>query len=169
LGFTGSGSVRDLWSHSELGSFTGSFGATVPSHGSRLLRVTPGQVSAAALVNAASARCLDDPGASTGNGTGLIVWDCNGAANQQWTATTSQLLMVLGKCLQARDNQTTPGTAVEIWDCSGAPSQQWRLNTDGTITGTQSGLCLDATGTANNTPIRLWTCAGAATQIWTRR
>lgn len=41
LGFTGTASVRDLWSHSELGSFTGSFSATLNSHASRLLKVTP--------------------------------------------------------------------------------------------------------------------------------
>jgi hypothetical protein len=31
--------VRDLWSHTELGVFQGSFGATVPAHGARLLRL----------------------------------------------------------------------------------------------------------------------------------
>jgi hypothetical protein len=41
LGFTGAASVRDLWSHSNLGSFTGSFSATLNSHASRLLKVTP--------------------------------------------------------------------------------------------------------------------------------
>lgn len=41
LGFTGSASVRDLWSHSALGSFNGTFSATLNSHASRLLKVTP--------------------------------------------------------------------------------------------------------------------------------
>jgi hypothetical protein len=41
LGFTGAASVRDLWSHSDLGSFNGSFSATLNSHASRLLKVTP--------------------------------------------------------------------------------------------------------------------------------
>jgi hypothetical protein len=40
LGFTDSAGVRDLWSHRNLGSF-GNFTATLPAHGSRLLRVTP--------------------------------------------------------------------------------------------------------------------------------
>lgn len=41
LGFTGSASARDLWRHQELGRFANGFTATVPAHGSRLLRVTP--------------------------------------------------------------------------------------------------------------------------------
>jgi hypothetical protein len=41
LGFSGAASVRDLWSRSELGTFEGSFGASLASHGSRLLKLTP--------------------------------------------------------------------------------------------------------------------------------
>jgi hypothetical protein len=33
-----------------------------------------------------SGRCLDDPNASTADGTQLVLWDCNGGTNQQWTA-----------------------------------------------------------------------------------
>jgi alpha-galactosidase len=32
--------VRDLWSHRDLGTFTGHFGTTVPAHGAVMLRVT---------------------------------------------------------------------------------------------------------------------------------
>ncbi|HEX3788020.1 MAG TPA: fibronectin type III domain-containing protein [Pseudonocardiaceae bacterium] len=41
LGIAGPAGVRDLWSHSNLGSVTNSFSATLPAHGSRLLRITP--------------------------------------------------------------------------------------------------------------------------------
>ncbi|MCW2865078.1 MAG: Ricin lectin [Actinoallomurus sp.] len=34
--------------------------------------------------NAASGRCLDDPGGSATDGTQLQLWDCNSGANQQW-------------------------------------------------------------------------------------
>ena len=40
LGFSGSAPVRDLWSHTNLGSFNGSFSATLNAHASRLLTVT---------------------------------------------------------------------------------------------------------------------------------
>ena len=46
LGITGKASVRDLWSQRNLGAITGSFGATLPAHGSRLLRITPDNASA---------------------------------------------------------------------------------------------------------------------------
>jgi hypothetical protein len=41
LGLSGAASVRDLWSHTQLGDANGAFGATLPAHGSRLLRITP--------------------------------------------------------------------------------------------------------------------------------
>ena len=31
-------------------------------------------------------KCLDVPGYSTTQGTQPQIWDCNGGANQQWTA-----------------------------------------------------------------------------------
>jgi hypothetical protein len=39
LGLSGSASVRDLWSHTNLGNFTGSFTASLATHASRLLTV----------------------------------------------------------------------------------------------------------------------------------
>ncbi|GCE22396.1 hypothetical protein KDK_61960 [Dictyobacter kobayashii] len=45
LGFSGSATVRDLWSHSELGSFNNNFSATLGAHASRLLRIIPGNTS----------------------------------------------------------------------------------------------------------------------------
>jgi hypothetical protein len=41
LGITGAAGVRDLWQHKNLGNYGGSFSATLPVHGSELLRVTP--------------------------------------------------------------------------------------------------------------------------------
>jgi hypothetical protein len=41
LGFTGSASVRDLWSHASLGTMPTGFSASLPAHGSRLLKVMP--------------------------------------------------------------------------------------------------------------------------------
>jgi hypothetical protein len=29
--------------------------------------------------------CLDATGQATGNGTKLVLWTCNGQANQRWT------------------------------------------------------------------------------------
>lgn len=41
LGISGSAGVRDLWQHKNVGNYGGSFSATLPVHGSELLRITP--------------------------------------------------------------------------------------------------------------------------------
>jgi hypothetical protein len=41
LGFKNAVAVRDVWSHTNLGAFPGTFSTTVLGHGARLLRVTP--------------------------------------------------------------------------------------------------------------------------------
>ncbi|MER6977375.1 carbohydrate-binding protein [Streptomyces carpinensis] len=42
FGFTGAASVRDLWSHQDLGTHKNEITATLPAHGSRLFTVRPG-------------------------------------------------------------------------------------------------------------------------------
>ena len=39
IGITGSATVRDLWAHKDLGQFTGSFTADVPTHGVVMVRI----------------------------------------------------------------------------------------------------------------------------------
>jgi hypothetical protein len=46
LGFTGKASVRDVWSHTDLGTSDGSFAAQLPAHGSRLLTIRPAATTA---------------------------------------------------------------------------------------------------------------------------
>jgi len=41
LGLSGIQTVRDLWSHPDLGDFTGGYGVTVPRHGVKLVSVGP--------------------------------------------------------------------------------------------------------------------------------
>ena len=72
-----------------------------------------------------SNRCLDVPNVSTTDGTLLGVWDCNGGANQQWTALPDGSLQVYGnKCLNVPGRATAPGTRVEIWDYNGGSNQK---------------------------------------------
>ena len=127
--------------------------------------------STGVLRGVAANRCLDVPGASQNDGTLLSLWDCNGGANQNWTQTSGNQLMVYGsKCLDVPNHATASGTRVEIWTCTGAANQQWRVNADGTVVGIESGLCLDVSGlgTANGTAVQIWTCTGASNQKWTR-
>ncbi|MFF0256799.1 glycoside hydrolase family 27 protein [Micromonospora zamorensis] len=164
----------DAWTGGTSSS-SGTISASVPAHGTVVFRVsgggttTPPPTTSGAFASAASGRCLDVPQSNTTNGTQPVIWDCNGAANQNWTLN-GQTLQALGKCLDAPLNATA-GTKVQIWDCNGGANQRWTINANGTISGAQSGLCLDVNnnGTANGTTVLLWTCTGAANQRWTRR
>jgi endo-1,4-beta-xylanase len=127
--------------------------------------------STGVLRGAGSGRCLDVPNASHNDGTFLQVWDCNGAANQQWTLTAGSQLTVYGsKCLDVPGHAGAAGTRVEIWTCNGGANQQWRVNADGSVVGVESGLCLDVTGaaTGNGSAVEIWTCNGGANQRWAR-
>jgi hypothetical protein len=118
-------------------------------------------------------KCLDDPGATTTQGTQQQIWDCDGQADESWTHTSSGQLTVTVSgqtfCLDANGRGTSPGTKAIIWSCNGGTNQQWTFNSNGTITSALSGLCLDVTGagTANGTLVELWTCNGGGNQQWT--
>ncbi|GIF13438.1 RICIN domain-containing protein [Actinoplanes teichomyceticus] len=129
----------------------------------------PGAATGRTLVGSGSGRCLDVPGGNSANGTQPIIWDCSGAANQQWTFD-GQTLRALGKCLDSPTGAVA-GARAQLWDCSGAANQRWTFSSGGTIRNAQSGLCLDVTGnaTANGTAVALWTCTGAPNQLWTTR
>ena len=121
----------------------------------------------------AAGKCLDDPNATTTEGTQQQIYDCWGGANQIWTHTSAGQLTVTDggttDCLDADGAGTTNGTKVIIWPCNGGANQQWSINGNGTITGVQSGLCLDVEGaaTADGTLIQLYSCWGGANQQWT--
>ncbi|XVV10032.1 glycoside hydrolase family 27 protein [Actinoplanes sp. CA-131856] len=158
----------DAWTGATT-TTSGTISASVPSHATVVYRVSGGTTPAStALVSAASGRCLDVPNGATANGTQPVIWDCNRAANQQWTVSGSTLRS-LGKCLDAPIGATA-GARVQLWDCNGGANQQWALNADGTVRATLSGLCLDVDRnlTANGTLTLLWTCTAAPNQRWSR-
>jgi len=78
------------------------------------------------LVGVGSGRCLDVPNQSQTDGTQVIIWDCNGGANQQWTQLSNGALQVYGtKCLDVLNRASAPGSPVAIWDCNGGTNQRW--------------------------------------------
>jgi alpha-galactosidase len=172
LAFSGSATVRDLWSHTDLGSFTGSYSVSLPAHGSTVLHVVAAANATklgSPLVSQLSGRCVDLPHQTSYNAVQLTVFDCNGGPNQRVTYTaSSKTLKLEGKCFDAHNNGTAAGTHVEIYDCNGGANQQWTMNANGTITGVQSGICLDVTGTTNpnGSGLELWTCNGGGNQHW---
>ncbi len=140
------------------------------------LSVTPGSGGGGGgptgvLRGLGSNRCLDVPNVSRISGTQLVIWDCNGGPNQQWTQTSGNQLTVYGSmCLDVPGHATSAGTRVDIATCTDGANQQWRLNADGSVVGVESGLCLDVTGrgTGNGTAVEIWTCNGGDNQTWTR-
>jgi hypothetical protein len=166
------GSASDsTWTAGQVGLGT-SQGATAQVDNLRVTAVS-GQppASSGPLVSIASGRCLDVPRLSQTDGTQVVIWDCNGGANQQWTQLSNGALQVYGtKCLDVFNHSTAPGATVGIWDCNGGRNQQWTINGDGTIVGVESGMCLQpsAGGTANGTPVVISGCTGASAQKWRR-
>ncbi|WP_436535856.1 ricin-type beta-trefoil lectin domain protein [Actinoplanes sp. HUAS TT8] len=162
------GSATDsAWIAGQIGYATGQ-GVTAQFDNLSVTSLGGGSSATGEIRGAGANRCLDVNGQSQSDGTLVQIWDCNGGANQRWTATSGNQLTVYGtKCLDAPN--TSAGTQVRIWSCTGGAGQQWRINADGTITDIRSGLCLDVTGagTANGTAVVLWTCNGGANQRWT--
>ena len=130
----------------------------------------PPAAVAGIIKGAQSSRCVDVPGGNHTSGVRPALWDCNGGANQRWTADGTQLKDSAGLCLTVAGNGTADGAAVQISTCNGATGQQWTVNSSGTIVNPPSGKCLDATaqGTVNGTLLAIWTCNGGANQRWSR-
>jgi hypothetical protein len=82
-------SVRDLWAHSNLGSFAGSYSATnIPAHGSMLLKITgtfdwnrPRTYEAESGYNTCSGSAYYVPHAAAFSATAYVTGVGNGAAN----------------------------------------------------------------------------------------
>ncbi len=162
-GCAGCESGARSWVKPELWRFFTQFGGTPPTS-----TPTSSPPTTFRLRGQASSRCLDVSGASSANGSQLVIWDCHTNANQQFTRS-GQALQVMGKCLDIPANAVA-GTRIQIWDCHGGTNQQWNLNSNGTISNAQNGLCLDVNGaaTANGSAVIVWNCHTGANQIWAR-
>jgi chitinase len=111
--------------------------------------------------------CLDDRGASTTNFNPVQVYTCNGTNAQQWTLTSSNQLMALGKCLDVAGAGTANGTTVDLYDCNGTGAQVWVHQSNGAYVNPNSGKCLDDTGWGGSgTQSQIWACSGNSNQSW---
>lgn len=122
-----------------------------------------------ALRGAASGRCLDVPNGAAVDGAALQIYDCTGAPGQQWTASGSGELRVLGSMCLDDPSGGAPGTVVTVWTCHGGANQQWAPQADGTVRNVATGLCLDVSGAAtdNATPVIVYDCHAGDNQRWT--
>ncbi|GHH80348.1 RICIN domain-containing protein [Promicromonospora soli] len=128
----------------------------------------PAAPTIVALRAVASGRCLDVPGGAAADGTALQIYDCTGAAGQQWTASASGELRTLGTMCLDDPGGGQPGGPATIWTCHGAGNQQWSPQADGTVRNVATGLCLDVSGggTENGTPAIMFSCHAGDNQRW---
>ncbi len=156
VGFGGSASVRDLWSHTELGSFAGSFSATLNAHASRLLRVTPTSgfhytALHYGIQNAGSGEYLDVTG---GAGAGVVQSPFTGAADQQWQLVPTGdgyykiVNVASGQLLNIPGGSTTNGVQLIQWPDDNGTNAQWRISAGYTISGRSDGLDIAVAGSA---------------------
>lgn len=188
VGFSGSASVRDLWAHSELGSFASGFSESLPGHGSALLRVTPAAGYAYSSIyytisDVNSGQKLAPSGGSTAAGTGIVQEPANNAADQQWQLipTGAGGYKLVNRA--SHDLLTVPGSTasqgvqlVQNPDDNAADSQ-WRVSPDGsgngaaqyTMSALSDGLLADVSGasTSAGAPVIQWPSNGGANQHWT--
>lgn len=121
-----------------------------------------------AVQSVAAGRCLDVPGGAAVDGAALQIYDCNGSAAQQWTASASGELRTLGSMCLDDPSGGAVGTAVAVWTCHGGANQQWAPQADGTVRNVATGLCLDVSGagTENATPVIVYDCHAGDNQRW---
>jgi Carbohydrate binding module (family 6)/Ricin-type beta-trefoil lectin domain len=116
-------------------------------------------------------KCLGVAGGDTTNGTPIVIWGCNGNADQKWTFGPDGTVRSMGKCLDVSGYGTTNGSLTHLWDCASptpTPNQIWVPQLDGTIRNPVSGRCLDVVGVASTDGARLhlWDCYNGPNQEW---
>jgi hypothetical protein len=83
-----------------------------------------------------SAKCIDDPSASTANGAQMQLWDCNNSNAQKWDidavpGATGQYTLrnvAADNCLDT-SGPTSSGTRMTLWDCqSGNANQKFTIS-----------------------------------------
>ncbi|MBA2681989.1 MAG: RICIN domain-containing protein [Ktedonobacteraceae bacterium] len=156
IGISGSASVRNLWTHSNVGSFNGSYTANVAGTGVVMLKISPsgsgggttptpvptstpvsggGSFNPSAhykIVSVNSGKALDVVGGSTANGALVDQWTDSGANNQKWNivAVGSYYKLISvnsGKALDVVGGSTANGALVDQWTDSGTNNQQWSI------------------------------------------
>ena len=112
-------------------------------------------------------KCIDDLKDSSANDTPVVIGDCNGSPEQNWTITTGGTIQTHGKCMDIYRDRKTNKAPVELWTCTGGANQQWQPR-NGALVNPVSGKCLDDPrfSTTDGTQLEIYTCNGGANQRW---
>ncbi len=183
IGFTGSAAtVHDDWSHSDLGSFSTGYSASLPAHGTALLKVTPtSAVNYTAMsyniVNVNSGMDLAVSGGSTASGAGIVQQSADNALDQEWQLVpvgdgTYQVVNRTSRLQLTAPSSTQGAQLIQKADDNAADSR-WRLTSSGsgsyTLAATSDGMLADVSGasTTAGAPVIQWPSNGGANQHWT--
>ncbi|MFE0511355.1 RICIN domain-containing protein [Streptomyces sp. NPDC058964] len=126
-------------------------------------------------------RCLDVPGWSTRNGTGLDAWDCQHQNNERWipvgpfTGRGGHIVFLIknahsGKCINDPGYSRANGTRLVQWTCRRSDSNsQWYEEDIGSyviLHNAYSGKCLNIAGasTRNGAWLIQYTCRNTASE-----
>jgi hypothetical protein len=114
-----------------------------------------------------TSKCVEDLGDSVRNNTPIVVSDCNGSPEQQWTIETDGTIQLNGKCLDVYRESKTNKAMIVLYTCHGSSNQQWQVDGD-TLVNPVSRKCLDdpAYHVINGTQLQLFTCNGGRNQQW---
>ncbi|MFJ9893353.1 ricin-type beta-trefoil lectin domain protein [Streptomyces sp. NPDC091280] len=115
-----------------------------------------------------SGRCIDVSGGNPVDNTRLQIWDCTGAARQQWRFGSDGTVRALGKCMDVDGGSRTDGAWIKLVTCNGTGAQRFRLNAAHDLVNLQADKCVDVTdaGTGNGAELQLWSCTGGDNQKW---
>jgi hypothetical protein len=119
--------------------------------------------------NSAS-KCLR---ADNSNGAKVVVADCTGGSDQEWTFKNGAVTLYNGaKCLDVTNGNNVNGVKLQVWSCTpGNANQQFYYTGygDNHLAWTNHGKCLDLTNgvLSDGNQVQLWTCGGNnPNQIW---
>lgn len=112
-----------------------------------------------------SERCLDIEGASWGDGTPLLQWDCTGLSNQRFhfvkvgKGTYVIVAAHSGDCLEVTGASTQNGVPVIQWPCHGEDNQRFRIKSGGgghvAFVASHSEKCLEVEEDSNDNGARI--------------
>ncbi|MET4003632.1 MULTISPECIES: OmpL47-type beta-barrel domain-containing protein [Arthrobacter] len=169
LGFAAGGSyeVSNVWT-GEKSTTAGAFSASLGSHATELLRVTPvdGAVFAAPsgqIMAPQETRCLDASAAAATPGAAVTLQNCNGSEAQRFVRGADRSLQVLGQCATV-DGAGIRGSKLVLSDCTGADAQSIGYKKNGQLISDSAALCV---GTPTGGAVTVDSCGdNPLYQIW---
>jgi hypothetical protein len=122
-------------------------------------------------------RCMDVTGANYTSGTQLIVYDCQGQANQRFVLTGGTIRPANAQtlCVTPSGPDPTLGARLVLAACDGSAAQQFVSEPHQAAVFTElqagnTGKCMDINGgsMSNGTAVLAWDCTGNTNQKWWR-